>query len=1513
MNNPKNTRKYVKRAILLVVLLPVLVAGLLTLFLSYQPVQSFINSHVSSYLTEKFGTEVRISRLFVNIFSRRIAVEGILVRDSEQDTLLHLGSLKGKISYFNVGGNVYSLDDLTIDSLTVKLYALDDSTFNYSFLTSGDEDDEEDVPEDSSPARYDIEVVKLKLTNANFIMSSKPGAEHPGVFDFDDIRMRDINLYAHNVIANDRNMMALARIDSLRAYDECGFRLNKLSGKMDFSDKGLSLDNLALRCPQTDFNAEQIAFSYNGLDAFSNFLDSVSLDVSIRKGSVVGLDDVAYFVTDIAGYGLSPMLSLNLQGPVADMKISNLDLGIGEATNLLADVRVKGLPDVEKLYFDINIGRLRFNSYDIMSIHAPHDSVPLVELPEFLDEFGSMELTARASGYTNDCSVKWSLSTRVGDILGDIVCKKADSSYNIKGDVKAHGLDLGVIASDKQTLGLLTTDATVNVKMLNSGRIDGNIDGTVDSVGLMSYYYHNISINGKFTQNSFNGLLAIKDPCLDLDFIGSVDVSGEGKYNFDLDVNHADLRTTHIMSDTVDKVKLGLSARLTGNSPDNINGKLKMTSPLVFEKDSKVLKLNKLNLDAYIDYYVNSIPTRRMILKSDFVDANFEGRLLSSQVAAILSNFVYVVFPSLDYKGESEVRTRRRTLRPGVIDYNDPDFKQYLGNRFDFTIALKNMDRLTAFVDTALHISNHTIIEGGFNTRRKNSWVNLRTDHLAYADYDVDSLNILARIFDDNFEFNMHSDTVVIGENIRLKQPVFEVLAHNDTANFSFVWDNSSELRNEGSFVGDFVVAPHDIEGHFPLLKTEFYQSMFYVMGAKWDIPHSSIVVDSNAVSISDFILRNGRQLLSINGNVSDSHDDKLNIDLHDFDLSLFNYFLGNTSIAGHSTGHVSLSNLYGALPLVEVSNKVDTLRVNEVTLGPFSADIDFQPSDSTLVLDFYTLSKMNKKNLHGSGKLDMRTQAIDFTFDIGNLPSRVLRPLFQNYLTVPSVQFLDGITRITGNLDKPIINSNLKLKGGYFKIDYLGVKYTIQDAFNIVVDNKSIVIDKVKLFSGKTGLAYFEGVINHDNFDNFKMNLNLQLKNFTLLDAVETDSAAFWGKAFASGNISITGDPTRMININAKVKTDKNTQVFLPLYGASEVSNDFKFIHFKSPEDTIGIHRQQADLSDIRMNFNLEVTPDAEVQAILDATSGNILKASAAGNLKLNVTSSGDFNMYGTLSMEKGSYVFSMGTVLSKKFEVVKGGTLRWNGDPMDAIVDLQAMYRLRKVGLYNLMCDERYKDKKVPVQCLLKMRGNLMTPEISFGVKVEDNSDVAQGQLDNLDEGNINKQMFSLLLLNQFQPLPGLRSSENSMFSDINPGEIVSNKLNHWLSDVTDKVNVGVNYQMGNETQSDELDVAVSTQLFDDRVSVTTNLGVGGESNSAGANQRTNSVVGEVEVDVKLNKSGSMTLNVFNKANDDELSEAHYKQGVGLTYRKDFDTFRELWRDFVKFFTPRRKEEGR
>ncbi|MCQ2252624.1 MAG: translocation/assembly module TamB domain-containing protein [Bacteroidales bacterium] len=1443
------------------------------------------------------GIPLSLSRLFLNPFNRRVTLSGVYLEDQKGDTLVYVGNLNVKLRRVRFSPLSLTIKDLELDSANIRLVADSAGVFNYQFLIP-ESTDSTDV--DDEPAKYDIEIADLNIRNVNFTYQTAADTAQPYALNFENLRFRDINLAAHNIIVNDHNTTVLVRLDSLSLSEHCGLEVKKLASKVDFSTRGLKLENMQLVCPETNLSADSIYLHYNGFDSFGDFLNQVTLGVNVSPGSYVGLNDVGHIVPDVYGYDISPGINTRLYGPVSNLRIKDFAASYGNSTRVAFNGLLKGLPDVDKLYFDINLQQFITSQQDLVSIHEPFDSIPLIPLPDFLNDLGVLNLTAQTKGSINNLSLQSNLESKLGNVLADISMKTIDNSRLVNGFLDASKLNLGAISGDSQTLGLLSTHDSINVRINDDGSLVGKIRGGVDSVGLMGYYYKNIAINGDFTDKSFDGILSIKDRCMDLDFEGLVDFGKVNKFNFELSLNHADLARSNIMQDSVADVRLGLMADFQASSIDDINGVVLLSKPLVFNLNDKSLVLNNLKLNAIIDHYLCSMPERTITINSDFLDAQLSGRVLSSQVAPILNNFVYMIFPSLDYSNsKSLIRTLPKLKRPTKIDFDDPDFVEFFGNKFDFNLVFKNINRITDFIMPEVSIANNTTIEGGFHTLRKRSWINLKSRSVDYGDYSLDSLNIYACVHDTIFDFDFKCDSVLVGNDVNIKNPHFNIFAHTDTARYYFEWNNYDSLdveRNDGSVTGSFIFHPHEQPNHFPLMINNFHNTFFYIFGKRWDINSSTVTIDSSAIAIDNFVLRNSKQLLAVNGKISSDINDRLELELQDFDLSIINNLLDGATIEGLATGRTSVANIYGSLPLVETNNRIDTLKVNGVVLGPFTSDIIFQPQDSLLLVDFFTLSKMNKKNLHGYGNVDLKSSELDFTFDIGNLSSKVLRPLYQNYLTVPSTQFLDGITRIKGKFDNPVILSELKLKGGYFKIDYLGVKYTIQDALNIVIDNNLIQLQKVKLLSGKTGVAYLEGDIKHHNFDKFDMTMNLQLKNFTLLDAKETDSSAFWGKAFASGNVSIKGDPTRMINIDANVKTDKNTQVSLPLYGASDISADFQFITFKNPNDTLSneLHRQKADLSDIRMNFNLEVTPDAMVEAILDPSPNNYLKASASGNLKLDITGSGDFNMFGTLAMERGEFMISKG--LSKKFEVVKGGTLRWRGDPLDAEVDLSACYRLRKVNLYNLMVDDQYRDKKVPVQCLLKMRGNIMQPEISFGVNVEENSGVVQGQIDNLDEGNINKQMVSLLLLNQFQPLPGLKSSEGSVFSDINPGELVSNQLNHWLSNVSDHFELSVNYQMSDLGASDELDLEVSRQLFNDRVKVTTNLGVGGD-NPSQANTRQSSVVGEVEVDVNLNKTGTVTLNAYNKANNDELSEAPYKQGVGITFRRDFDSFREVW----------------
>jgi len=1490
--------------------LPLCVVGLVTLILAVRPVQRVVCKKVSEIVSEKMGTGVRICGLYMNPFTQKISLEGVYLEDTEGDTLISLGILEASLRSFSISENEYKLGSLMIDSLDVRLVADSNGVFNYERLL-GLDTKREDTSSAQKQTPYHIIIGDISLSNIDLAYSVKPGTDSCVAMDFGNLWISNLSLYAKDLDICDINTSVRVCIDSLSAHEHCGMQIERLSADVDFSAQGLYMDKLALICPETNLYADSINLIYSGMDDLANFLDSVRIEASVAENSTIGLNDLGHIVPDIYGYGISPRIRAVVEGPVANMRINPIDIRYGSDTRLLADAYIKGLPDVDKLRFNINLRQLKTNQADLKSLHQPCDTTPLIDIPSIVNEIGTLCLTAQAKGTSRNCQMDGKLTSKLGDADTRMTYVSDGKNGELKGYLNANSLNLGAISGDPATLGLLSTHDSLRVVFAENGKMSGHIEGRVDSIGLLGYYYQHIKIDGDFTEESFDGALSIKDPCLDLDFDGIVDMGPTSQYKFALDVNHADLRTTNIMADTVDLLSLGITANLTASNIDNLSGTVQLTNVLKFQQNSKTLYLNRLNFKSVVDHYICGLPQRKYTLNSDYVDATLSGRTNTTQILEILSNFVYMILPSLDYKGENIFKVRKAPTRPTKLDYDNPDFMRYLGNRFDFKVAFKNMNKLTKFFVPELYVSNNTVIEGGFNTLRKNSWVDFKTDRISYNEYGVDSLGISAKLQNDLMRLEVKSDSIILSEGFKMKHPQIKVTARHDTVKYSLVWNNTKDdIRNEGDISGQMVVTPHTKPKHFPLLKGKLNESHFYTWNHKWVLPESYQEVDNNSIMIRNFVLEHENQYFAAEGTISENPDDRFTIKSHSFDLSLLNHFIGNNTISGNATGFTSISNVYGDLPLVEMNNTIDTLKVNDVNLGKFVADFNFHPGDSLVAIDFYTLNKMQKKNLHGYGGYNIQTNEVDFSFQIGNMSSKVLRPLFQNYLTVPSTQFLDGLTHVWGPLDNLQVESKLKLKGGYFKIDYLGAKYTIQDALNIEVNNHEIHLYKVKLLSGQTGLAYLEGKIDHNNFDKFKMTVDLQLKNFTLLNTPKTDSSAFWGKAFASGNVKITGDPTHMIQIDAKVRTDKNTQVFLPLYGASEVSNDFSFVTFKNPADTLDneFRRQKADLSDIRMNFNLEVTPDAEVQAILDETTGNQLVAAASGNLKLDITGSGDFSMFGTLSMERGEYSFVSGPI-SKKFEVVKGGTLRWNGDPLDAEVDLSAMYKLRKVNLYNLMVDETYRDKKVPVQCLLKMKGNIMTPEISFGVKLEDNGGVAQGQIDNLDESNINKQMISLLLLNQFQPLPGLRSSENSMFSDFNAGEIVSNKINSMLSDISDKFDVGVNYQMGDGAASEELDVAVSTQLFDDRVQVSTNLGVQGDSKNQ-TNRNTNGVVGEVEVEVKLNKSGSMKMNVYNKANEDELQESPYKQGISFSYKKEFDSLKELWHSFTRLFGRRNDE---
>jgi len=295
---------------------------------------------------------------------------------------------------------------------------------------------------------------------------------------------------------------------------------------------------------------------------------------------------------------------------------------------------------------------------------------------------------------------------------------------------------------------------------------------------------------------------------------------------------------------------------------------------------------------------------------------------------------------------------------------------------------------------------------------------------------------------------------------------------------------------------------------------------------------------------------------------------------------------------------------------------------------------------------------------------------------------------------------------------------------------------------------------------------------------------------------------------------------------------------------------------------------------------------------------------------------------MYGDFHIEEGDYLFTLQNVINKRFKVEQGGTIEWNGDPLNANIDIKAVYRT-KTSLYDLFLQapEEYK-RRIPVECQLFMTNKLMSPDISFDIYLptadEETRSRVKGMMNTEEE--LSKQFLSLLVINSFMPDPNMGGMQASTGTGalgaagvgVTTSELLSNQLSNWLSQISKDFDIGVNYRPGDQISSDEVEVALSTQLLDDRVSINGNLDVGGTQTSTTTSTNTSNIVGDFNVDIKINKSGKLRLKAYNKANDKLMyAESPYTQGVGLFYREEFNTLGQLFKRYWSYLFPRTKED--
>ena len=510
----------------------------------------------------------------------------------------------------------------------------------------------------------------------------------------------------------------------------------------------------------------------------------------------------------------------------------------------------------------------------------------------------------------------------------------------------------------------------------------------------------------------------------------------------------------------------------------------------------------------------------------------------------------------------------------------------------------------------------------------------------------------------------------------------------------------------------------------------------------------------------------------------------------------------------------------------------------------------------------------------------------------------------------------ISGRIRLSGPSAHPDFSGRLFLDSVYLHLRDMNTSFFMNDS--IYIDRSDFILKDFVVKDIQNNVSVCSG---RYRFWEKRYDLNITSRNFLLLNTSSSQNESFYGTVYISGLTNINNRED-MTNITVNVRPEKNSRLFIPLTSAL-LEEDGNFLHFINPNQP---SRRRGSIpnnsNNLTLNANLELNDNLEVQVVFDPTIGDILRTKGNGDIKVTLDQDGLINMFGEYKISKGDYLFTLSNLLNKKFILTPGGSISWNGSPYDATIDINAIYNL-KTSLYELLTSSNSntdRSTKVPVECILNLSDNLTNPLVKFNINFPTLDTQTKGFVQSLfaSQDEINKQVFSLLILNKFYTPDYMNSTD---MAERNAGyqagvttatELVSNQLSRWLSQISNNFDIGFSYRPGDNITTNEIEVALSTQILNDRVTLSANgnVDVGGTKNVTSNSTNSSNIAGDFDVEVKLNKQGTLKLKAYSHTDEKIVYNATETiQGVGVSYQETFDTFRELLHRYFAFLRKKKQ----
>ncbi|WP_300688851.1 translocation/assembly module TamB [Chryseobacterium sp.] len=1349
----------------------------------------------------------------------------------------------------------------------------------------------QNAPEVSKASEQDkamkVLLGKLVLNDVKATYNNTAIAPTKQGMDFNHLKFSKMNVEVRS-FKMENNTFA-GTVNSAEVQEARGLDIQKFNTDFVYAEKEAYLKSLYLQTPKTLLR-DEVILNYNSIDELTSNLGAVKVSANI-KDSKIGFSDILNLVPTLKNtvpFNKYPNAVLNVnanvKGSVNDLLIQDLKVSGLDQLRVLASGKIKNAMNPDQLYYDLRIAEFSSNAKTIFNL-VPKNTIPSnISLPS------NFSIKGTAKGTTKVVNADLNLYSTLGNaaVIANVdMRRKNHELYDVKANLQ--GIQIGKIIQNKD-IGPVTAQISAKGESFDFKNANANLRGHVASAVYKGYRYQNMNLTGKINKGAYHVILNSKDPNADLQLTASgmydeknptIKVNGEV---IKLDVNKLGF---------YDKPMI-LAGKIDGDftslDPNNLNGYLNLKD-FAFSDTKEVYPVQEINLKAS-----STADSTQIIFNSQIADVEMKGKYKLTQIFGALTKTINQYY---------------QFQKPDKAQKIDP------GQHFTLTAKVKNDDLIRKFVPDLK----------SFET------INLT------GNYDADSQKI---------EIDGQIPQLLYGENT-IEKGVLKVTNENQALQYSLnvaALKSSSFSLNKVNIDGDVA---NNIINYNITTKDEKDTTQFLIAGnakslnditeislnpnglklnyADWNVAENNKIQISNKGILADnFILSNGESEIAIQSE-NNSPTSPLNISLKDFKIETITELIKKDTVLARGTinGTAQLRDVMKKMTFTSDLN-VSNLIVYGSPVGNLAIKVN---NSSPNLLNADIALSGNNNDVKILGDYNTSSSTFDLNMAINQLQMKSIQGFSMNAIT-NTEGYLSGNLKITGNTTQPNIAGKVKFNDAGLEIAKTGSDFRkLNDEIDFT--SRGIEFNKFKINDKDGNSLVIDGQVLTQTYRDFAFNLNVSAKDFKVVNSEKSNDAMMYGVLAIDAGLRIRGN-LDLPKVDGRLSVADNTDFTFVLPQSSPSLQERDGIVEFIDQDQVVLNKtiktdslnNKSRIQGMDVSVNIEVSKEAKLSIIIDKVNGDFVKLQGDAELTGGIDPSGKMTLVGVYEVEKGSYDLSV-SLLKRKFDIQKGSTITWTGEPTMAQMDITAVYKTEAPpidlveqqvsGDGSASLINQFK-QRMPFNTLLKMKGELLKPLLTFDITTDEkNNSVSTNVKDVVDqklaqlrtqESELNKQVFALLLLNRFigeNPFESSAGMSAETMARQSVSKILSQQLNNLASDLIKGVdlNFGLDstedYSTGQKNTRTDLNVDISKKLLNDRLKVTvgSNFGLEGEARQ---NESMTNIAGNVSVDYSLSRDGRYMLRAYRK---DEYQVALQGQiietGVGFIITLDYDKFREIF----------------